>query len=143
MQRSRCTFVEVMFKMNNVRTNSIGLSLLVIMLFSLSGVSLHKMKCNMSGNSFVYVGEMDEPCCEKQPANSLSEKCCDISVAAVQITEFESSQKTAIQIVPVVLRSFGAIQVPQANYARRIIQLANAPPTKIQNTQALLEVFRI
>jgi len=97
----------------------------------------------MSGNSIVYLGEMDKPCCDKQSANSISEKCCDISVAAVQITEFESSQNTAIQLVPVVLRSFGAIQAPQANYARRITQLANAPPLKVQNAQALLEVFRI
>ena len=113
------------------------------MLFSLSGVSLHKMTCTMSGNSIVYMGEMDEPCCDKQPANSVSEKCCDVSVAAVQITEFESSQKTVIQLVPIVVRFFGAIQVPQANYAQRILKFANAPPAKTQNAQALLEVFRI
>lgn len=129
--------------MNKVRTNTIGIGLLVIMLFSLSGVSLHKMTCTMSGNSIVYIGEMDEPCCDKQPANSVSEKCCDISVAAVQITEFENSQQTVIQLVPAVVHSFGAIQVPQANYVRQIKQFANAPPPKIQNAQALLEVFRI
>ena len=132
-----------MVLMNNKRKNSIGFSLVVLMLFSLSGVSLHKMTCSMSGNSFVYVGDMDELCCDEQPLNSISKKCCDISVAAVQITEFETSQKTSIQLEPVVIRSFEIRKVSPLNYPHSIVQLANAPPPRTHNIQAILEVYKI
>jgi len=133
-----------MFAMNKIRTNSIGgLGLLFIMLFSLSGITLSKMTCKMSGNSIVYVGELDEPCCDKRPPNSVGEKCCDIRVAAVQVTEFENTKNNGIQLLPVVVGSFVLVQLQQANIARRNVHFANAPPLRPQNVQAFIEVFRI
>lgn len=120
-----------------------GFCLFVIMLFSVSGVSLYKMTCTMSGNSFVYVGEMDEPCCDEQPANSISEKCCDISLAAIQITEFERSNGFSIELMPVVAQIFMAFRNVQDAYTLRIVPFAEPPPLKPSKVQALLQVFRI
>ena len=89
--------------MNRVRAHIIGYTLLLIMLFSMSGVSIHKMTCRTSGNSVVSVGEFDGTCCAPQKSNSISEKCCDNSSAYVHVTEFERTDHTNFQVTPVVL----------------------------------------
>lgn len=119
------------------------IALLLLILVSISGVSIHRMTCFISGNSIVSIGEQIEPCCDKLPENSISEHCCDQSVVALQLEEFNRAQDAAPIVQPVLLTPFAPVALVKIRTVQFPQKRANAPPPPHFGNLALYEVFRL
>ena len=126
-------------RMNRIRKHIIGYGLLLLMLFSLSGITLHKMTCNMSGNSTISVIAKDE-CCDRQAPNSISEDCCDENSAFVQVTDFDRTLNQHQDVQPAVLMTLSSVaEMAMANI--RSFQIPNKAPPITSVDRTILEIY--
>lgn len=113
------------------------------MLVSISGVSIHRMTCLSSGNSIVAIGAQSDPCCDRQPINSISENCCENSVVALQLEEFNRTVDDVLDVVPAVIQTKAPLQFPNTVAKQPTAYRAKAPPQPHCGNLALFGVFRL